>query len=131
MMERATSHAEGTTLKVSSIARMPAFSRNVHSGSLQQGVYEFLRDAIVSGVVEAGANLPSTRSLATEWGVSRNTILAAYEQLAIEGLVISRRGSGTRVRGRRLRLRQILRESQFPVTPLPLRDPDGNAIYIH
>lgn len=118
-------------MKLSSIAQMPAFVRNMRHGSLQQGVYEFLRESIVNGVVEAGSNLPSTRSLASEWGVSRNTILAAYEQLAMEGLVISRRGSGTRVRGRRLQLGQILRESQFPIAPLPLRDPDGNAIYIH
>lgn len=56
-----------------------------------------LRDAIRSGRLLAGSPLPSSRGLADDLGVSRSTIVAAYEQLTIEGFLVSRHGQGTRV----------------------------------
>jgi GntR family transcriptional regulator/MocR family aminotransferase len=67
--------------------RMPAHRR----------VYEAIRRAIASQHLIPGARLPSTRSLADALGLSRNTLLAAFEQLHDEGYIISRTGSGTRV----------------------------------
>ena len=46
-----------------------------------------------------GARLPSERELAQRLGLSRGTVVAAYEQLAERGLVTRRQGSGTRVVG--------------------------------
>ncbi|HMR30800.1 MAG TPA: PLP-dependent aminotransferase family protein [Geminicoccaceae bacterium] len=60
-------------------------------------IYETIRDRIVSGLLGAGARLPSTRALAAEWGVSRTTVTAAYEQLLAEGYVETRQGARTRV----------------------------------
>src|SRR5207237_10843091 len=45
----------------------------------------------------AGARLPSTRALAAQMGISRNTVLAAFEQLHAEGYLEGRLGSGTYV----------------------------------
>ena len=42
--------------------------------------------------------LPSTRVLASELGVSRNTVVLAFDQLVAEGYLGTRRGGGTRVR---------------------------------
>ncbi|MHC5545020.1 GntR family transcriptional regulator, partial [Singulisphaera rosea] len=42
-------------------------------------VYEGLRSRILSGVLKAGDRLPASRTLSGELGVSRNTILNAYE----------------------------------------------------
>jgi GntR family transcriptional regulator / MocR family aminotransferase len=56
-----------------------------------------LREAIRVGRLRRDARLPSSRSLAAELGVSRRLVVEAYEQLAAEGYVVSRRGSGTRV----------------------------------
>ncbi|GAA3999322.1 PLP-dependent aminotransferase family protein [Allokutzneria multivorans] len=56
-----------------------------------------LRAAVRSGGLRAGTRLPSSRDLATQLGVSRGTVTAAYEQLIAEGYLISKRGSGTRV----------------------------------
>jgi GntR family transcriptional regulator/MocR family aminotransferase len=64
-------------------------------GSLHQQVYEGLRRAILDGRLSSGARLPSTRRLADDLGVSRNTALAAYEQLFAEGYVVGRVGAGT------------------------------------
>lgn len=64
---------------------------------LYRQVYERLRMAILSGQLQGGVQLPSTRSLASELGVSRNTVLSAYEQLLAEGYVHGQVGSGTTV----------------------------------
>jgi len=56
-----------------------------------------LREAIWSGQLKSGERLPSTRYLAKELSVARNTVVNAYEQLAIEGFIVTSKGSGTRV----------------------------------
>jgi GntR family transcriptional regulator/MocR family aminotransferase len=58
-------------------------------------LYEGLRAAILTQRLRAGSKLPSSRELAQELGVSRNTVTAAFEQLLTEGYVTMKRGSGT------------------------------------
>ncbi|MEL7656228.1 MAG: PLP-dependent aminotransferase family protein, partial [Bacillota bacterium] len=57
-------------------------------------IYDTLRNKILSGELEGGAALPSTRELSGELSVSRNTILAAYDMLSADGFVQSVPGSG-------------------------------------
>ncbi len=66
-------------------------------GPLFRQLYRALRQAILTGVVAPGTRIPATRALATELGVSRTTVLLAYEQLAAEGYLDGRRGSGSYV----------------------------------
>jgi GntR family transcriptional regulator / MocR family aminotransferase len=66
-------------------------------GARRQAVEESLRAAIRGGRLAAGTRLPSTRDLAAQLGVSRGTVAQAYEQLAAEGWLTARSGSGTRV----------------------------------
>lgn len=56
-----------------------------------------LRRAILEQRLAVGARLPSTRSLAKDLDVSRSTVVAAFEQLATEGYLVGRSGSGTMV----------------------------------
>ncbi|MCT7661613.1 MocR-like pyridoxine biosynthesis transcription factor PdxR [Mycobacterium deserti] len=56
-----------------------------------------LREAIRSGRLAPYTRLPSTRVLASDLGVSRRLVVDAYGQLAAEGFLLSRHGSGTRV----------------------------------
>lgn len=63
-------------------------------GSLQRQLYRALRAAILSGRLAGGTQLPSTRLLAREIGVSRNTVLLACERLIAEGYVEARERSG-------------------------------------
>lgn len=58
-------------------------------------LYVSLREAVLADRLHAGEALPSTRTLAHELGVSRNTVLSAYEQLLSEGYLVGRTGSGT------------------------------------
>jgi GntR family transcriptional regulator/MocR family aminotransferase len=53
-----------------------------------------LREALSEGRIEAGARLPSTRTLARELGLSRSTVVTVFEQLAAEGYITGKPGSG-------------------------------------
>jgi GntR family transcriptional regulator / MocR family aminotransferase len=53
-----------------------------------------LKQAILERRCAPATRLPATRVLARELGLSRNTVLAAYEQLAAEGFIEGRVGSG-------------------------------------
>src|SRR5712691_12080217 len=65
------------------------------SAPLYRQLYERLRGSILSGQLEAGTRLPSTRVLASSLGVSRTTTALAYELLLLEGYIESRVGDGT------------------------------------
>ena len=56
-----------------------------------------LREAVSTGRLKAGARLPSSRALAADLGIARNTVAEAYGQLIAEGWLTARQGSGTRV----------------------------------
>ena len=63
-------------------------------------IYEQIRSSIRSGALAADQPLPSSRELAARLSISRNTVIAAYERLAVDGLVTSRPGVGVFVRSR-------------------------------
>jgi GntR family transcriptional regulator/MocR family aminotransferase len=73
---------------------------------------EALREAIRSGRLAPTSRLPSTRALAADLGLSRGTVTDAYDQLAAEGWLVARQGSGTRV-------------ASAPVATDIVRGPDG------
>jgi GntR family transcriptional regulator/MocR family aminotransferase len=67
---------------------------------VRAGLEQALREAIDSGHLRSGTPLPSSRALAADLGVARNTVADAYGQLVAEGWLVARRGSGTRVADR-------------------------------
>jgi GntR family transcriptional regulator/MocR family aminotransferase len=64
---------------------------------LYQQLYDGLRGAILRGDLKANMRLPSTRTLAKELNLSRNTVMNAFEQLLMEGYLEGKVGSGTYV----------------------------------
>jgi len=60
-------------------------------------LYEALRAEILEGRMRPGARLPGTRDLAGQYGLSRGTIVSAFDQLISEGYVEGSVGSGTYV----------------------------------
>ena len=64
---------------------------------LQQQIFNQVREAILSGRLKPGTRIPSTRVLANELKLSRNTILGAFERLYAEGYIEGKMGSGTKV----------------------------------
>lgn len=67
------------------------------AAAMHRQVYDALRCAILGGGFAPGARLPSTRALAGDLGVSRTTVLQAFDRLLSEGYVTARAGGGTRV----------------------------------
>ncbi|MEU0272497.1 PLP-dependent aminotransferase family protein [Streptomyces sp. NPDC006307] len=64
---------------------------------LRAGLMDALREAVRTGRLAPGTRLPSSRSLAADLGVARNTVADAYAELVAEGWLTARQGSGTRV----------------------------------
>ncbi len=63
------------------------------SGLGARQIYETLRDQIADGVFGVDGQLPSSRSLALDLGVSRTTVTVAFEQLLAEGFIDVRQGA--------------------------------------
>lgn len=60
----------------------------------QSALFHAARDKIISGLWPTGCRLPSTRKMAEALSLSRNTVIAAYDQLTAEGYIESRQSSG-------------------------------------
>lgn len=75
---------------------------DVRGGSRGTGaaLIRALRDAVRTGRLAPGTRLPSSRALAADLGVARNTVADAYAELVAEGWLTARQGSGTRVAAR-------------------------------
>ncbi len=83
-------HIAAITLPLSSDSEVPYYIQ----------LYEELRRAILHGGLPAGIRLPSTRALAKQLSISRNTVTTAFDQLLAEGYLEGRPGSGTFVASR-------------------------------
>lgn len=92
---------------------------------LYRQIYDGLRRDILEGVLEVGQRLTASRVMATELGVSRNTVLEAVEQLVAEGYLASRVGSGTYV-ARNLP-EELCQATSRPGDPEPRQVPDVSA----
>jgi GntR family transcriptional regulator/MocR family aminotransferase len=68
---------------------------NTKSDTLQVQLYEQIRQAIMKSDLSPGDSLPSTRMLADDLGVSRNTVIYAYDRLLSEGYLDARGRRGT------------------------------------
>ncbi|MBT2421458.1 PLP-dependent aminotransferase family protein [Streptomyces sp. ISL-22] len=67
---------------------------------LRRGLTDALREAVRTGRLAPGTRLPSSRSLAADLGIARNTVAEAYAELVAEGWLTARQGSATRVADR-------------------------------
>lgn len=68
-----------------------------NSANLVAQIYRQLSNAILQGRLMSGTAIPSSRTLASQLNVSRNTVLQAYARLQSEGLLVTHAGSGTAV----------------------------------
>ena len=107
------------------------------SVSLHRQIYHQIARAIRSDAVHYEARLPSTRVMARLLRVSRNTVFAAYEDLAADDLVRGERGAGMRINRSApvpevtlFGLQHVIRAASYPARVLALADPDGNSLYI-
>lgn len=83
---------------------------------IRRGLTDALREAVRTGRLTPGTRLPSSRALAADLGIARNTVADAYADLVAEGWLTARQGSGTRVA-----------ERTIPLPPGPTSHPWGPA----
>ena len=62
---------------------------------LQDQVVRAVTAAVIQGRIGPSERLPGTRALAEQLGISRNTIINAYQRLVAEGYLVTRKGGGT------------------------------------
>ncbi len=95
MGEQSSKKGAALMKHTAAIATTPLVLDHVLSTPLYRQLHERVRSAILLGQLTAGTRLPSTRALARELGVARNTVLLAYGQLLAEGYLESKVGYGT------------------------------------
>ena len=67
----------------------------IRGGGVRARIYDALLAAVRDGTLAAGSRLPSSRQLAADWGIARNTIDDALSQLQAEGVVVRLVGRGS------------------------------------
>ncbi len=69
---------------------------NPYSGiPLYIQISEQIKKAVLTGILKEGEQLPSVRQLALELLINPNTVVRAYQELEKEGIVVTKRGTGT------------------------------------
>lgn len=91
---------------------------NTGAVTLGRQLYERIRDQILSGRLQPGERVMSTRQLSESIGVSRPTVAGSYEQLIQEGYLETRHGSGTFV------------STQLPVQSSVAKQDPGTEIHL-
>jgi GntR family transcriptional regulator len=81
---------------------------------------DLVRSGIASGALQPGDQLPTVRQLAVDLSINPNTVVRAYRELELGGLLESNQGSGTFIRAQEIaggekerarQLTQIVREA--------------------
>ena len=86
---------------------------------LHRQLYDQLRELILDGRLTAGSRLPSSRTLAKELAISRNTVTAAFDQLFAEGYLSGKVGAGSFVSDELPEESLSMGPSQMPDAPMP------------
>lgn len=73
-------------------------------------IIEQVKFAIASGHLEPGDRLPTVRQLAVDLSINLNTVIRAYRELEIEGVIETQQGSGTFVGTKRPKIDELERQ---------------------
>lgn len=77
-----------------------SIGRHTGNGTRMRWLLDELRRAILDGSLKPGSRLPATRDLARQYGLSRGTVVAVFEQLQLDGYLLSHVGAVTWVNHR-------------------------------
>src|SRR5215469_8799453 len=91
---RATSRGSGGSPPRASTAGLD-LHLDLTGSRVRAGLERALREAVSSGRLLPGTRLPSSRALAADLGIARNTVADSYGQLIAEGWLEAKHGSGT------------------------------------
>jgi len=90
------------------------FQLDLHSGvPVYRQVIDQVRGGIASGALTAGDQLPTVRQLAVDLAINPNTVVRAYRELELGGLLETHQGTGTFISAQKLKKPNAERERQI------------------
>lgn len=90
------------------------FELNLHTGvPVYRQIIDQVRAAIASGALRAGDQLPTVRQLAVDLAINPNTVMRAYRELELGGLLETHQGTGTFISDKRMETNSAERERQL------------------
>jgi GntR family transcriptional regulator len=90
------------------------FHLDLHSGvPVYRQIIDQVRGGIASGALAVGDQLPTVRQLAVDLSVNPNTVVRAYRELDLSGLLETHQGTGTFVSAQKIRGREEERSRQL------------------
>ncbi len=139
-MHNEKSHYTGPLMRRRPELFVPAILLDRTSNApLHRQIHRQIADAIRFGAIRHDSRLPSTRVMAKLLRVSRNTVFAAYEELAADDVIRGERGSCMRVNNPAVAstsapgwfgIKEVIHAARCPARVLDFDDPDGNGIYV-
>lgn len=90
------------------------FHLDLHSGvPVYRQIIDQVRGGVASGALQPGDQLPTVRQLAVDLAINPNTVVRAYRELELGGLLETHQGTGTFISAQKLRLNEAERERQL------------------
>jgi GntR family transcriptional regulator len=90
------------------------FALDLHSGvPVYRQIIDQVRSGIASGSLTAGDQLPTVRQLAVDLAINPNTVMRAYRELELGGLLETHQGTGTFISDRKVEKKSAERERQL------------------
>ena len=90
------------------------FALDLHTGvPVYRQLIDQVRTGIASGSLTAGDQLPTVRQLAVDLAINPNTVMRAYRELELGGLLETHQGTGTFISDKKLEKKAAERERQL------------------
>ncbi len=90
------------------------FALDLHSGvPVYRQLIDQVRSGVASGSLTAGDQLPTVRQLAVDLAINPNTVMRAYRELELGGLLETHQGTGTFISEKKLEMKSAERERQL------------------
>ena len=90
------------------------FGLDLHTGvPVYRQLIDQVRAGIASGSLTAGDQLPTVRQLAVDLAINPNTVMRAYRELELGGLLETHQGTGTFISDRKPEKKTVERERQL------------------
>jgi GntR family transcriptional regulator len=94
--------------------RTPRFAIDLHSGvPVYRQLIDQVRGGIASGALAAGDQLPTVRQLAVDLAINPNTVMRAYRELELGGLLETHQGTGTFISSKKVERKSAERDRQL------------------
>lgn len=102
------------TTTVRSVKGRFAFRLDVQSGvPVYRQIIDQVTGGMASGVLKAGDQLPTVRQLAVDLAINPNTVLRAYSELEIRGVLETQQGTGTFISRQKIKRDEVERQRRL------------------